>query len=111
MKLDYLQFLELEVFTRFGARPEVGLQKKLQRGKILRELLKQDRLKPVSECFNLGWLIAFNENLFDAMALEELEGCMNTLQQQVEASTLGLDSPRADWMESLRGWLGTAEPG
>ena len=111
MKLDYLQFLELEVFTRFGARPEAGLQKKLQRGKILRELLKQDRLKPVSEFFNLGWLIAFNENLFDAMALDELESCMNTLQQQVAASALGLDSPREDWVESLRGWLGATEPG
>ena len=111
MKLDYLQFLELEVFTRFGARPEAGLQKKLQRGKILRELLKQDRLKPVSEHFNLSWLIAFNENLFDAMALDELESRMNTLQQQVDASALALDSPRADWVEGLRGWLGTAEPG
>ena len=106
MKLDYLQFLELEVFTRFGARPETGLQKKLQRGRILRELLKQDRLKPVSECFNLGWLIGFNEDLFDGKPLEELQSCMDALQEQIAASALGLDSPRKEWIEQLEAWLG-----
>ncbi|HSN33018.1 MAG TPA: F0F1 ATP synthase subunit alpha, partial [Ideonella sp.] len=43
MKLDYLQFLELEVFTRFGARIEPSVRDKIARGRVLRELLKQDR--------------------------------------------------------------------
>ena len=29
MKLDYLQFLELEVFTRFGAKLEASIQRKI----------------------------------------------------------------------------------
>ena len=44
MKLDYLQFLELEVFTRFGAKLERSMQKKIEHGRILREILKQDRV-------------------------------------------------------------------
>jgi len=65
MKLDYLQFLELEVFTRFGARLEASVQKKIQRGQRLRELLKQERLRPLSFIQQLAWLLAFNRGLFD----------------------------------------------
>ena len=43
MKLDYLQFLELEVFTRFGARLEASVEARIQRGRLLRELLRQER--------------------------------------------------------------------
>ena len=46
MKLDYLQFLDLEVFTRFGARLEPAMESAIRRGRILREALKQDRLSP-----------------------------------------------------------------
>ena len=45
MKLEYLQFLELEMFTRFGAELEPSMQKKIARGRVLRELLKQERLR------------------------------------------------------------------
>ena len=45
MKLDYLQFLELEMFTRFGTRLEASMETAIQRGRILREILKQDRLR------------------------------------------------------------------
>jgi len=62
MKLDYLQFLELEVFTRFGARLEESMARKLKRGKVLREILKQDRLHPLPIEFHLAWLIAFNKD-------------------------------------------------
>ena len=48
MKLDYLQFLELEVFTRFGARLEASIEAKIKRGRMLREALKQDRLSPLA---------------------------------------------------------------
>ncbi|MCA9796509.1 MAG: F0F1 ATP synthase subunit alpha, partial [Candidatus Eremiobacteraeota bacterium] len=36
MKLEYLQFLELESFTRFGARVEPAMRARLQRGRLLR---------------------------------------------------------------------------
>ena len=48
MKLDFLQFLELEVFTRFGAKLESSMQKKIEHGGVLRQVLKQDRLSPCS---------------------------------------------------------------
>jgi F-type H+-transporting ATPase subunit alpha len=61
MKLDYLQFLELEVFTRFGARLEASMERAIRRGQLLREILKQDRLQPLPAEFQLAWLIAFKK--------------------------------------------------
>lgn len=107
MKLDYLQFLDLEVFTRFGARLEAGMEARLKRGAILRELLQQDRLDPLPIRFQLAWLIAFNEGLFQVVDPEDLQGLMVRLRVAVEACPLTLDDGRDTWLEALRGWLGT----
>lgn len=56
-QLDYLQFLELEVFIRFGARLEAGVEVKIRRGRLLRELLKQERLSPLSPEQHMAWLV------------------------------------------------------
>ena len=105
MKLDYLQFLELEAFSRFGARLEVSMQKRLQRGQILREFLKQDRLKPHTVLCLLGWLIAFNESMFDSIAPDAVPALMNHLARHSDETELRLDDSRSDWVTALRQWL------
>ena len=105
MKLDYLQFLDLEVFTRFGARLEAGMEAQLKRGAILRELLQQDRLDPLPIRFQLAWLTAFNEGLFEGTDPKELPARMARLRAAVDASTLALEDRRDIWIEALRGWL------
>ncbi len=105
MKLDYLQFLDLEVFTRFGARLEAGMEAQLKRGSILRELLQQDRLDPLPIRFQLAWLIAFNEGLFEGADPKDLSGRMARLRSAVEASGLTLGDKRETWLAALRGWL------
>jgi F-type H+/Na+-transporting ATPase subunit alpha len=105
MKLDYLQFLDLEVFTRFGARLEAGMDARLKRGALLRELLQQDRLDPLPIRFQLAWLIAFNEGLFQGSDPKALPGIMARLRAAVETSPLTLDDGRDAWLESLRVWL------
>jgi len=64
-----------------------------------------DLLKPVSDAFNLAWLIAFNEGLFDDQPLESLQHGMETLQQRVADSNLCQDSPRSEWLSRLQDWL------
>ena len=63
MKLDYLQFLELEVFTRFGSQLEASMEAKIRRGRVLREIFKQERLAPLPIEFQLAWMVAYNEAL------------------------------------------------
>jgi F-type H+-transporting ATPase subunit alpha len=105
MKLDYLQFLELEVFTRFGARLEESQQTKLKRGRVLRELLKQDRLAPLPIQTHLAWLIAFNEGLLDALDPPRIRAALDTLAREVRDSNLTLDDPRETWMQAITTWI------
>ena len=108
MKLDYLQFLELEVFTRFGARLEASMEKAIRRGRILREILKQERLSPLPVEFQLAWLVAFNEGLFDKCELDALPGLLERLQRQVGGAGLRLEDERETWLGAVRRWLGEA---
>lgn len=99
MKLNYLQFLELEVFTRFGAKIEASMEATIKRGRVLRELLKQDRLAPLTATNQLAWLIAFNDGHFDDIDPEETTKLLNILLQHTLHTELELDSPRSQWSE------------
>lgn len=106
MKLDYLQFMELEAFTRFGARLESTMETAIARGRILREILKQERLEPLSETFQMAWLVAFNHGLFDGIEPEQVEPLLTAVLHKLPHSSLTLDSSREQWLESLQQWLG-----
>lgn len=111
MKLDYLQFLELEVFTRFGARLEAGMEARIHRGRVLRETLKQDRLAPESIEFQLAWLTALNGALLDGLTTEDLSEAMAKLKTGVASGNPGLDASRESWLAATRTWLGSAMDG
>jgi F-type H+-transporting ATPase subunit alpha len=102
MKLDYLQFLELEVFTRFSARLEVSIEAKIKRGRMLRELLKQDRLCPLPIEFQMAWMVAYNEGLLDAVPSSEIPALLERLAQWARASGLGLEDKREDWRHAVK---------
>jgi F-type H+-transporting ATPase subunit alpha len=108
IKLDYLQFLDLESFTRFGARLEPEMASQIKRGTILRELLKQDRLAPLPIRTQLAILIAFNEGLLAGLAGQQIAPRLRRLRDAVAAAPLGLDEARPRWVELVRDTL--AEP-
>ncbi len=105
MKLDFLQFLELEVFTRFGTKLEKGMQLRIQRGRLLREILKQGRLDPLSIECQMAWLIAYNDGLLDALEDKELEAALRRLRAGATRGEIALDAGRDRWVEQVRGWL------
>jgi F-type H+/Na+-transporting ATPase subunit alpha len=106
MKLDYLQFLELEIFTRFGTKLEAGTEAKIRRGRLLREILKQERLSPLAAAFQLAWMIAFNEGLLDACEPRTLPDTLQKILAGLEREPLPLDAVREEWLARLRNWLG-----
>ncbi len=110
MKLDYLQFLELEVFTRFGARLDAAMEKPLRRGRLLREILKQDRLSPLSIQCQMAWLVAFNDGLLDDQEPERVGEILKPLYLQAADSGLSLEASREDWSRAVAQWLGSPPP-
>jgi F-type H+-transporting ATPase subunit alpha len=105
MKLDYLQFLELETFTRFGQRLEASMEARIKRGRLLRELLKQERLVPHSILFQLAWLTAFNSGLFDRAVPEDIAQMLVSIEQGVNTTALTLESSPEQWRQALDEWL------
>lgn len=104
MKLDYLQFLELEAFTRFGTKLEASMEAKIVRGRVLRELLKQDRLSPLSIECDLGWLIAYDLGLFERVSKDALPAMLDGLTAKVSAGGLTLDDGEERWRENIAAW-------
>jgi F-type H+-transporting ATPase subunit alpha len=105
MKLDYLQFLELEIFTRFGTKLEAGAEAKIRRGRSLREILKQERLNPMPAAFQLAWMIAFNSGLFDTCEPAAVPGALQRIQDGLAREPLALDAPRDEWLARMKDWL------
>jgi F-type H+/Na+-transporting ATPase subunit alpha len=110
IKLDYLQFLELEVFTHFAAHLEPMIEKKIQHGRILRELLKQDRFTPLTIIQQYGWILAYNEGLFDKIPLDKAAECLNQLMEHIKQTNFTLTTKRTEWITTLTAWFATWKP-
>ncbi len=104
MKLDYLQFLELEVFSRFGTQLEPAMARKIQRGRVLRELLKQHQRDAVTPVAEIAWLIAYNDSLLDDVPVAQVGGVQQALIRRAQDSGLTLNDPRERWVEQVRQW-------
>lgn len=105
MKLDYLRYLELEVFTRFGAKLEASMEKAIRQGRLLRNILKQERLSPLPAKFQMAWLIAFNDGMLNDIDHAQLATVLSQLETSVNESALTLDSPREQWSVAISQWL------
>lgn len=111
MKLDYLQFLELELFTRFGSRLEASMEAKIRRGQLLREILRQERMAPYPAGFQAAWLTAFNEGFFDDLSPAEIPPQLRLLETGAKSGRLSLDDDQEAWREAVAAWLGKEEAG
>ena len=102
IRLEYLQFLEVELFARFGTKLEVGVEKKLQRGRLLRVLLKQDRLSSLSEESHLAWLLAYGSGSLDKFTPEKAVALLPLLFEAVATHGLNLDDSKEQWLAVLQ---------
>lgn len=108
IRLDYLQFQELELFSRFGTHLEAGVEEKLRRGRLLRELLKQDRLSPLPGQAHLAWLLAYDEGLLNGIEPAQAAGLLPRLFEDAAGAGLQLDMPKEKWLGVLRNTLAEA---
>ena len=72
LRLAYAQFEELETFARFATRLDDETRATIERGRRVREVLKQRESAPLSAIEQLGVLRAVVAGLFDGVPLERI---------------------------------------
>lgn len=72
LRLEYAQFLELEVFTRFGAMTDERSRQAIERGHRIRAILAQPQYAPLSLLHQVGLLLALDQHRLDHIPLDRV---------------------------------------
>jgi F-type H+-transporting ATPase subunit alpha len=73
LRLEYAQFLELEVFTRFGTMVDERTRKLIEHGRRIRAVLGQRQFAPLALGEQVALLLALAEGLLDDMPLDRVK--------------------------------------
>jgi len=83
LRLAYAQFEELESFARFGTRLDEDTRRRLDRGRRVREVLKQGQGDHLSVAAQIVVLLATTEGVLDGVALDRIGEAEKTLRDLV----------------------------
>jgi F-type H+/Na+-transporting ATPase subunit alpha len=83
LRLAYSQFEELENFARFGTRLDEATRQTIERGRRVREVLKQPQYEPLRVAEQIAVLLAVTAGLFDDLPLDEIGPASLRLRQEV----------------------------
>ncbi len=97
LRLDYAQFLELEIFTRFGGVTDAQVKDKIARGRRIRAVLAQPQFAPLRLADEVALILALQAGLLDRVPVEKigefrselpawLDRSMSALVDQIERS-------------------------
>ncbi|MCL4399946.1 F0F1 ATP synthase subunit alpha [Patescibacteria group bacterium] len=81
LRLELAQFRELQAFVQFASEVDEATKKRIKRGEILTEVLKQDDLKPVPFEEEVVLIYASINGYFDDLKKEEVRKSMNDLSK------------------------------
>jgi len=111
LRLDYAQFLELEVFTRFGTMVDERTRKVIDHGRRIRAVLRQPQFAPLTLGEQVVLLTAASEGVLDDVPLDRVDafraGLGDWLAQHCPEA-FSLDDRTANLSDDLHGRLTTA---
>ncbi len=81
LRLQYAQFLELEVFTRFGTMVDEHTRKIIEHGRRIRAVLAQRQFAPLSVGEQVALLCALSDDVLDAVPLDRIDAFRAGLAQ------------------------------
>ncbi|WP_374576250.1 F0F1 ATP synthase subunit alpha [Phenylobacterium sp.] len=113
LRLDYAQFLELEVFTRFGAVADPKVKARIERGRRIRAVLSQPQYAPLRLADEVALVLALQEGLVDQIALDQVGRFRESLPahidrfaaeavKQIHETGELKDAPRAQLVDALK---------
>lgn len=83
LRLDYLQYRELEKLARVKSGGAEDIETKLKRGRVLTEIIKQDRNRPVPLEEQVVLFYFFREGKLDTISIEQARIFRNCLGRWV----------------------------
>ena len=86
LRLSYSQFEELESFSRFSSRLDEETRATLERGRRVREILKQRQYQTESVPEQIAALLAVTEGLLDAVDLPQIGRAEASIRADVRTS-------------------------
>jgi len=121
VRLAYAQFLELEMFTRFGGMPDIRVRGQLLRGARIRAILEQPQHAPLRLADEVALVLAVQSGLLDPLPLAAVAGFRQGLHGALDRSaadavrliqTTGTldDARKRDLLETLRHYAQTLTP-
>jgi len=72
LRLEYAQFLELEVFTRFGTMVDERTRKTIEHGRRIRSVLAQQQFAPLRLGEEVALLFALAQGILDDLPLDRI---------------------------------------
>jgi proton translocating ATP synthase F1 alpha subunit len=72
LRLEYAQFLELEIFTRFGGMIDEHTRGVIEHGRRIRAVLTQPQYSGLAMPHQVAMLLALNEGMLDSLPLEKV---------------------------------------
>jgi F-type H+/Na+-transporting ATPase subunit alpha len=84
LRLSYSQFEELESFARFGTRLDEDTRKTLERGRRVREVLKQPQYQPLPVSDQIADLLAVNDGLFDDISVDKISEASMKIRNRIK---------------------------
>ncbi len=86
LRLSYSQFEELEKFARFSTRLDEQTRRAIERGRRVREILKQEQYQPVPASEQIAALLSVTEGLFDDIPIERTGDGEQTIRKAVRTT-------------------------
>lgn len=81
LRLAYSQFEELENFARFGTRLDADTQRAIDRGRRVRETLKQPEFEPLPVAEQIIVLLSVSSGLFDDLPVDQVETASGAIRK------------------------------
>jgi F-type H+/Na+-transporting ATPase subunit alpha len=81
LRLAYAQFEELENFARFGTRLDESTRRAIERGRRVRETLKQPEFEPLPVAEQIIVLLSVTSGLFDDLPVEQVEAASRAVRE------------------------------
>jgi F-type H+-transporting ATPase subunit alpha len=85
LRLEYAQFLELEVFTRFGTLVDERTRRIIEHGRRIRAAFTQPQFAPLTVGEEVALLLALAERLLDDVPLERMGAFRERLHDALAA--------------------------